>query len=329
MANGILVYGEIRDGALKAVTRELVAAAAHLSQQGAGPVSLALLGDAASVDAALEAARALPAAKVYAARSAALASYSSQGFAMALESTIKASDARVVLFGATTQGKDLSARTAARCDGSLFTDCTDVQWTGGNLRVKRPVYSGKVIAEMESTALLQMASIRPNVFAPAAAGGGAEVVDVAVSIDPAALRGHVKEWVRTATGKKDLSEAEIIVSGGRSLKSADNFKILDEMAEALGATVGASRAAVDAGYAPHSMQVGQTGKVVNPKLYFAVGISGAIQHLVGMRTSKVIVAINKDDNAPIFQRADYGLVGDLFEIVPHITEELKKLRASH
>ena len=329
MANGILVYGEIRDGALKAITKELVAAAAHLSQQGAGPVSLALIGDAAAVDAAVATARALPVAKVYAAKSAALAAYSSQGFAVALEAAIKASDARVVLFGATAQGKDLSARAAAHSDGSLFTDCTDVQWSGGNLRVKRPVYSGKVIAEMESTAPLQIASIRPNVFAAAGAGGSAEVADVAVSIDEGAVRGRVKEVVSTSTGKKDLSEAEVIVSGGRSLKSSDNFKILEEMAEALGATVGASRAAVDAGYAPHSMQVGQTGKVVNPKLYFAVGISGAIQHLVGMRTSKVIVAINKDENAPIFQRADYGLVGDLFEIVPHITEELKRLRASH
>ena len=329
MANGILVYGEIRDGALKAITKELVAAAAHLSQQGAGPVSLALIGDAASVDAALGSARALPVAKVYAARSPALAAYSSQGFSMALQSAMQASEARVVLFGATAMGKDLSARTASRCDASLFTDCTEVMWSGGNLRVKRPVYSGKVIAEMESTAALQMASIRPNVFAPASAGGSAEAADVALSIDEAAIRGRVKEVVRTSTGKKDLSEAEIIVSGGRSLKSADNFKILDEMAEALGATVGASRAAVDAGYAPHSMQVGQTGKVVNPKLYVAVGISGAIQHLVGMRTSKVIVAINKDENAPIFQRADYGLVGDLFEIIPHITEELKKLSASH
>ncbi len=329
MANGILVYGEIRDGALKAITKELVAAAAHLSQQGAGPVSLALVGDAAAVDAALASARTLPVAKVYAAKSAALAAYSSQGFCMELESIIKACDAKVVLFGATAQGKDLSARAAARCNGSLFTDCTDVQWAGGNLRVKRPVYSGKVIAEMESVAPLQMASIRPNVFSAAAAGGSAEVVDAAVSVDENAIRGRVKEFVRTSTGKKDLSEAEVIVSGGRSLKSADNFKILDEMAEALGATVGASRAAVDAGYAPHSMQVGQTGKVVNPKLYFAVGISGAIQHLVGMRTSKVIVAINKDENAPIFQRADYGLVGDLFEIVPKITEELKKLPSAH
>jgi electron transfer flavoprotein alpha subunit len=327
MPNGILVYGEVRDGALKPITKELVTAAQQLSQAGAGPVSAVVIGEAP--EAALTAARSLPVAKVFVVRHAALASYSSQGYAMALQAAIQASDAKVVLFGATALGRDLSARTAARCDAALFTDCTEVTWSNGTLRVKRPVYSGKVILELEANAALQIASIRPNVFAPAAAGGNAEVSDVAVSINEGDIRGRVKEVVRTSSGKKDLTEAEVIISGGRSLKSSDNFKILDEMAEALGATVGASRAAVDAGYAPHSMQVGQTGKVVNPKLYFAVGISGAIQHLVGMRTSKVIVAINKDENAPIFQRADYGLVGDLFEIIPRITEELNKLRAAH
>ncbi len=329
MANGILVYGEIRDGSLKAITKELVTAANQLSQAGAGPVSLGLIGDAATVDAALAAAKALPVAKVFVARHASLASYSSQGFAIALQATVKASDAKVVLFGATALGRDLSARGAARCDASVFTDCTELSWSNGNMRVKRPVYSGKVILELESSAAVQMASIRPNVFSPAAAGNAGEVTEVAVTLNDGDVRGRVKEIVRSESGKKDLTEAEIIVSGGRSLKSTENFKLLDDMAEALGATVGASRAAVDAGYVPHSMQVGQTGKVVNPKLYIAVGISGAIQHLVGMRTSKVIVAINKDENAPIFQRADYGLVGDLFEIVPHVTEELKKLRAAH
>ncbi len=329
MANGILVFGEIHDGALKSITKELITAAAQLSQAGAGPVSMALIGDGAGVDAALAAAKALPVAKVFVAKHAALSSYSSQGYAIALQAVVKASDAKVVLFGASAEGRDLSARAATRCGAALFTDCTELSWSGGNLRVKRPVYSGKVILEVEGTAAVQMASVRPNVYAPASAGSGAEVIEVPVALNDGDVRGRVKEVVRTSSGKKDLTEAEVIVSGGRSLKSSDNFKILDEMAEALGATVGASRAAVDAGYAPHSMQVGQTGKVVNPKLYFAVGISGAIQHLVGMRTSKVIVAINKDENAPIFQRADYGLVGDLFEIVPKITEALKNLKASH
>lgn len=331
MANGILVYGEVRDGSLKAITKELVTAAAQLSQAGAGPVSIALIGAPGNtaMDAAIAAARSLPVAKVFVARHAALASYSTQGFAMALQAALAASSAKVVLFGATALGRDLSARAAARCDASLFTDCTELSWSNGSLGAKRPVYSGKVILELQATAAVQMASIRPNVYPPAGAGASAEVVEVAASINDGDIRGRVKEVVRTSTGKKDLTEAEIIVSGGRSLKSSDNFKILDELAAALGATVGASRAAVDAGYAPHSMQVGQTGKVVNPKLYVAVGISGAIQHLVGMRTSKVIVAINKDENAPIFQKADYGVVGDLFDFVPRLTEELKKLHASH
>jgi electron transfer flavoprotein alpha subunit len=327
MANGILVVGEVRGGALKGITKEIVTAANALSQAGGGPVSLALLGDDAA--AAANQARSLSVARVLVARHAELAQYSSQAFAAALQAALTASGARLVLFGATAMGRDLSARAAARCDASLFTDCTEISLTGGNLRVKRPVYSGKVYVELESTAAVQMASIRPNVFPPATGSGSAEVVEVEVAIDAASIRGRVKEVVRTAHGAKDLTESEIIVSGGRSLKSADNFAILKALADVLGATVGASRAAVDAGYAPHSMQVGQTGKVVNPKLYIAVGISGAIQHLVGMRTSKVIVAINKDANAPIFQKADYGIAGDLFEVVPKLTEEFRALLGAH
>lgn len=327
MANGILAVAEVRGGVLKGITREIVAAANELSRAGGGPVSIALIGDDAA--AAVDAARTLPAEKVLVARHAALASYSSQGFAMALQAIVAASGANVVLFGATAMGRDLSARAAARCDASLFTDCTELSLVAGNLHAKRPVYSGKVYLELESTAAVQMASIRPNVFPPAAASGSAAVVELPVSIDTTHVRGRVKEFVAMAGSAKDLTEAEIIVSGGRSLKSAENFAILRALADALGATVGASRAAVDAGYAPHSMQVGQTGKVVNPKLYIAVGISGAIQHLVGMRTSKVIVAINKDENAPIFQRADYGVVGDLFEIVPKLTDALRNLLGAH
>jgi electron transfer flavoprotein alpha subunit len=322
MANGILVFGEVRGGALKAITREVVSAAAELSRAGGGAVSLALVGEGAE---ALAEARALPVTKVFVARHPALSSYSSQAYAAALQALIAASGAGVVLFAATTMGRDLSARAAARGNASLFTDCTELSLSDGALRVKRPVYSGKVYAELESRSEVKMASIRPNIYPPATGSGSAEVVDVAVSLGDGDLRGRVKELVLGSDGKKDLTEAEVIVSGGRSLKSGENFAMLENLAGVIGASVGASRAAVDAGYVPHSMQVGQTGKVVNPKLYIAVGISGAIQHLVGMRTSKVIVAINKDENAPIFQKADYGIVGDLFEVVPKITEEFKKL----
>ncbi len=326
MANGILVFGEVRGGALRPITREIVTAANELSKAGGGPVSLALIGD--GIDAAVTDARALPVSKIFVARNAALGAYSSQGYASALKAIVESSGANTVLFGATTMGKDLSVRTAARCNAALFTDCTEVTLAGGALHVKRPVYSGKVIVELEATAPLQFASIRPNIFAPAATGGSADVTEVDPGVDAASIRGRVKEVVQTSGGKKDLTEAEIIVSGGRSLKSGENFKILQDLADVLGASVGASRAAVDAGYVPHAMQVGQTGKVVNPKLYIAVGISGAIQHLVGMRTSRVIVAVNKDENAPIYQRADYGVVADLFEFVPLFTAEVKKLLAA-
>ena len=320
--SGILVYAEIRDGVFKGVNRELVSAAKHLSDAGGGPVSIAIVGDG---DAGAEEAKSLDVAKVYVAKDAALATYSSQGHAAALEAIIAESGAKIVLFGATALGRDLSARAAAKCGATLFADCTDAQLVDGNLSVKRPVYSGKVYMELTSEADLQMASIRPNVFSPAEGGGSAELVEVGTSIDAGAIKGRVKEVVATGGGKKDLTEAEIIVSGGRSLKSGENFGILEEMAGVIGGSVGASRAAVDAGYVPHAVQVGQTGKVVNPKLYFAVGISGAIQHLVGMRTSKVIVSINKDENAPIFSKSDYGIVGDLFEVVPLLTQEFKAL----
>ncbi len=323
MSKGILVFTEIRDGEFKKINKELIRAAASLSEAGAGPVNVAVVGD--GIDAAVDEAKSFDVEKVFTVKNAALASYSTQGYAAALQAVIETCDAGVVLFGATAMGKDLSARVAARCGASLFTDCTEVKLVDGALSAMRPVYSGKVYVEVVSTAVLQMASIRPNIYPAATPGGTAEVVDVTVEINEGDISGRVTEMVAAVSGRKDLTEAEIIVSGGRSLKSAENFKILEELADVLGASLGSSRAAVDAGYVPHSTQVGQTGKVVNPKLYIACGISGAIQHLVGMRTSKVIVSINKDENAPIFQKSDYGIVGDLFEIVPRLTEELKGL----
>ncbi len=325
MSNDILVFAEIRDGVFKQVNNELVTAGAALGAKSGGEVHMAVLGQ--DIDEAIEKAKSCTPGKVFVVKSPVLEKYSTEGFASGLEAVIKEVDPAVVLFGATALGKDLSARVAARMGASLATDCTEIDIDGGAVKVKRPVYSGKVYAEVASTKdTIKMASIRPNVFSAAqSTGGSADVVEVALPIGLDEISTVVKEVVSTAAGKKDVTEAEIIVAGGRSLKSEENFKILDELADVIGATVGASRAAVDAGYVPHSQQIGQTGKVVNPKLYFAVGISGAIQHLVGMRTSKVIVAINKDPNAPIFQTADYGIVGDLFDVVPALTEEFKKL----
>ena len=317
----VLVYVEIREGSFKSINAELVTAAKQLD---AGDVNIAIVGD--GLDEHVKTAQSFDVSKVYVVQNAALVTYSTEGYASALAAIIEASSPSIVLFGATSMGKDLSARIAARCGASLFTDCTEVGLDGESLTVKRPVYSGKVYVEVVSQADLSMASIRPNVYAPASAGSGsAESIAVDAAIDDGMIKGKVREVISASSGGKDLIEAEIIVAGGRSLKNTENFGILEELAGVLGATVGASRAAVDAGYVPHSMQVGQTGKVVNPKLYIACGISGAIQHLVGMRTSKVIVSINKDENAPIFQKSDYGIVGDLFDVVPLLTREFKAL----
>ncbi|MGD8414554.1 MAG: electron transfer flavoprotein subunit alpha/FixB family protein [Candidatus Latescibacterota bacterium] len=322
--SNILIYAEIRDGVFKGINAELVTSAKNLAGQSGGEVHMAVLGS--GIDAQAAEGANFEVSKVFTVDKPELADYSSQGYAAALEAVIAQSNPKVVLFGATAMGKDLSARTAARIGASLFADCTEVSIEDGNLTVLRPVYSGKVYVQVVASADIQMASVRPNVYAPAqAAGSGAEVVAVDVELGGDAIKGKVKELVTAASGAKDLTESEIIVAGGRSLKSGENFKILQDLADVLGATVGASRAAVDAGYVPHSIQIGQTGKVVNPKLYFAIGISGAIQHLVGMRTSKVIVAVNKDENAPIFEKSDYGIVGDLFEVVPKLTEEFKAL----
>lgn len=325
MSNDVVVFAEVRDGTFKKIGAELVTAASTLAAQTGGGVHVAVLGH--DIDNAVKTAQELSPGKVYAVKSPVLEKYSTQGFASAAEAVLKTVDPSIALFGATAMGKDLSARVAARVGASLSTDCTGIELDGGSLKVTRPVYSGKVYAHVASDGGgIKMASIRPNTFnAAPPTGNAAEVVDVALPIGLEDIAGMVKSIVGGASDRKDVTEAEIVVSGGRSLKSEENFKILEELADVLGASVGASRAAVDAGYAPHSRQVGQTGKVVNPKLYFAIGISGAIQHLVGMRTSKVIVAINKDASAPIFQYADYGIVGDLFEVVPILTEEFKKL----
>jgi electron transfer flavoprotein alpha subunit len=220
------------------------------------------------------------------------------------------------------QGKDLFPRIAAKVENStLLNDCLDIDLA--NNRFTKPVYAGKLLSDFIIEDDFRLFTIRPNVFPPEDGGDSRpEIVDFAAAAgDP---KSKIAEIIRSASKKIDLQEAEIIVSGGRGIKAKENFAILEELAGLLNAGVGASRAAVDSEYATHDMQVGQTGKVVNPKLYIACGISGAIQHFVGMKTSKVIVAVNKDPEAPIFKKADYGIVGDLFKIVPLLTEELKK-----
>ncbi len=320
-----LVFCEHASGTPKRTAYELVGKAAQLA--GGDDVSAVLIGSGLNEDAA--SLGGCGASKVYLVESDALSDYSADGFTRALADLINDVNPDVVLGAATPVGKDLLPRVAARSGDGLATDCIDLtEGTAGPIKGLRPLYAGKCRAWAEISTPHQFFSVRPNSFAaPASTGAQAEVERVSANVEASDLRTRVVQKTQAAGAKVDLTEADRIVSGGRSLKSADNFKLLEPLADVLGATVGASRAAVDSGYAPHSMQVGQTGKTVNPTLYIALGISGAIQHLAGMRTSKVIVAVNKDADAPIFQKSTYGLVADLFDVVPLLTEEFRSALA--
>ena len=263
--------------------------------------------------------------KLFACKHESFQYYQAEAFAGTLADAFKAGGYTILAGAASSLVKDLFPTLAARLDAGLAVDCTALEVKGADVRAKRPMLAGKYFAWAKFKAPPAIISVRPNVLGVGAGGGAAAAIEsLAPKTDAKAKTTSV---VGGAGGKVDLGEAERIVSGGRAMKTAENFKILRELADVIGAAVGASRAAVDSGLAPHTMQVGQTGKTVNPNLYIACGISGAIQHLAGMKTSKVIVAINTDPEAPIFQRADYGVVGDLFAVVPALTAEFKKLLA--
>ena len=326
MPQGIWVICEQKEGKLKKVSLEMLSKAKEMGQE----VTALLLGS--GVEGLAQNLGQYGADKVLLFDAEVLKNYSTDAYTKVVCDAAKEGDPSVLLGAATASGKDFLPKVAARLNTGLASDCIDIKMEDGKLVAIRPMYAGKCVVEaVIPNSSPQMASVRPNVLSvgDADASKSAEVIKKDVNVSDADLKAMLKEIVKGASEKVDLTEATIIVSGGRAMKEADNFKILWDLAEALGegTTVGASRAAVDSGYATHDMQVGQTGKVVNPNLYFACGISGAIQHLAGMRTSKVIVAINKDPEAPIFQKADYGIVGDLFKVVPLLTEEVKKLKA--
>jgi len=320
----ILVFIEQRDGKIRSVAREALGEAKRLAAALGGPVTAVHCG--ASAD-GLPSLGEAGAEKVLAATHEAFARYDGAGYAAAVAAAVKASSAKVVLFGASSIGKDLAPRVAAKLGVGLAADCTALDASGGKLVARRPVMAGKAFERVGFPLSPAMATLRPKVFAsaPAEAGKSAAVELLAFDWDASKPRAVVTGTTGASGGKADLTESEIIVSGGRGLKGPENFALVEQLADALGATVGASRAVVDAGWRPHGDQVGQTGKTVSPKLYVAVGISGAIQHLAGMSSSRCIVAINKDPDAPIFKVADYGVVGDLFEVVPALTEAIKKL----
>lgn len=262
---------------------------------------------------------------VFQAADASLENYNPEVYTDALTEAVQKSSAKLVLGSASSLGRDLFPRVSARMSAGLASDCLGLEWSAGSAVVKKPYLAGKVFAKMGfENSPVQMVLMRANQLPVTTSNKNSNPSTVALATK-APLWAQIQEVVRGASEKLDLTEANVIVSGGRGLKEPANFKLLEELAETLGATVGASRAVVDAGWVSHGMQVGQTGKTVAPTLYIAVGISGAVQHLAGMSGSKVIVAINSDPNAPIFQKATYGLVGDLFEIVPKLTAEFKQL----
>ena len=318
MAN-VLVFTETNKGEVKNVTLEI------LGKLVGHNIEVAAIEDLS--DDQVKKLGEFGASKVHRLKGSNLDKYSPEGYANALHGFISSGSYDYVFGGATAAGKDLFPRLATKFDAGLASDVVNFLFEGDTFNGTRPLFAGKCLAKVEIQGPKpHFVTIRPNSLgmpdSPSSSTG--EAADA--SVDAGNIRAVIKEIVASASEKLDLTEANIIISGGRAMKNSDNFKILHECAEQIGATVGASRAAVDSGYASPDMQVGQTGKTVSPSLYIACGISGAIQHLAGMRTSKFIVAINTDPDAPIFTKADYGIVGDLFKIVPILTEEFKKLK---
>jgi len=323
MAKGVWIVAEQRDGALRKISFEIASTARKLADELGDEVCAVLLGSGVEAMAAELAKYGVD--KVFVADDAALEPYTTDAHAAAVAKVVKENDPAILLLGASVQGKDLSSRLVGKLATGMASDCTDIKIEGGKLLATRPMYSGKTFGDIVVSGTPQMASLRPNVFPAVENAKAGEVVKFDAGLDAGALKTKVLEVQKDASGKIDLTEADVIVSGGRGMKGPEGYSVLEELASLLGGTVGASRAAVDAGWRPQSDQVGQTGKVVSPNLYIACGISGAIQHLAGMSSSKYIVAINKDPEAPIFARADYGIVDDLFKVVPEMTAAAKKI----
>ena len=322
MSRKVVVLGETRDGSLRNVSFEAIGAAKAVAE--GGEVVGVLIGEA--VNALGAELIKYGADRVVVVEDAKLNQYTSDGYAQALLAVIEQESPEGLVLGHTALGKDLAPRIAGKLSSGLISDATAVEVAGGNVVFTRPIYSGKAFEKKIVTDGLIFATVRPNNIAPLEKDDSrtGEVSSLAVEIKD--LRAIIKEVVRKASEGVDLSEAKVVISGGRGVKSAEGFEPLKELAQVLGGAIGASRGACDADYCDYSLQIGQTGKVVTPDLYIACGISGAIQHLAGMSNSKVIVAINKDPEANIFKVADYGIVGDLFEVVPLLTEEFKKLK---
>ncbi|WP_455660941.1 electron transfer flavoprotein subunit alpha/FixB family protein [Pradoshia sp.] len=321
MSRKVIVLGETRDSSLRNVSFEAVAAAKTVAE--GGEVIGVVFGETVT-----EGGKELihyGADRVIVVENEQLKQYSSDGYTQALMAIIDQEAPEGIILGHTSLGKDLAPRVAGKLGSGLISDAIAVEEAGGNIVFTRPIYSGKAFEKRVVTDGIIFATIRPNNIDPLEHDPSRSGDVQSLSVDIKDLRTVIKEVLRKATEGVDLSEAKVIVAGGRGVKSAEGFEPLKELADVLGGAVGASRGACDADYCDYALQIGQTGKVVTPDLYIACGISGAIQHLAGMSNSKVIVAINKDPEANIFKVADYGIVGDLFEVVPLLTEEMKAL----
>jgi electron transfer flavoprotein alpha subunit len=326
----VFAFAESRGGELRKVAFEAVTAARQMADASGGGEVHAMVIGAPGIAASAKALCRYGADAVVAVEHAELGGYSPEVFAPSVAERLKAGGYRAALFSASAQGRDLAPRVAARLGVSLASDVTEFELQGDSVVAQHPAYTGKVIVTLRLRGTPALLSIRPGAVIPVEKVRSPRVETAAPAMDPAAARVTVTESAPRGATKLDLGEASIIVSGGRGLRAAENFKLVEDLAAALGnAAVGATRAVTDDGWRPATDQIGQTGRLVSPDLYIAIGISGAIQHLAGMRTAKTIVAINKDKDAPIFKVADYGIVGDLFEVVPRLTEEIRKARRDH
>jgi len=324
----VLAFAEQRGGALRGATLETVTAARRLADALGANVTAIALGPA-GLAGELEKLGRYGADEVLFAGSEQLADYAPEAYAQLLANAAKQNGAKALLFPASAMGKDLAPRVAARLGAGLASDVTELSVADGRIVAVRPAYAGKVFVRVGFKSEPALISLRPRAITAEESPREAQVKELAIDLDSEARRTRVKMAAGKKKERPDVAEAEVIVSGGRGMQGPEQWKLLEELADALGpgTALGASRAVVDAGWRPHSEQVGQTGKVVAPPLYFAIGISGAIQHLAGMRTARCIVAVNKDAEAPIFKIANYGIVGDLFQIVPRLTEEIRKAQS--
>ena len=325
----VFAYVETRGTDVRKVGLEAVTAARALADKFGSEVHALLLGPTGIAAKADQIAQ-YGADVIIVVEHAALANYNPEVAAATAAGRIKSGGYRAAIFSTSAQGRDLAPRVAARLGASIVTDALSLEVDGDSIIVRHPMNIGKVIATIAIDGTPAIVAMRPNVVAPARNAKAGRVENAQPAVDPASTRVKVIETKQGGGGKLDLAEAPVVIAGGRGLKSAENFKLVEDLASAFGnAAVGATRAVTDDGWRPHSDQIGQSGRLVSPELYIAVGISGAVQHLAGMRTSKTIVAVNKDKDAPIFKVADYGIVGDVFEVIPALTEAVREAKKHH